>query len=52
VGGTLGIALGDGVGTMVGNGVVGEGVEIVGKSVGTPVGPCVGTQFSIGSSWS
>jgi len=49
VGSVDGGKLGDVVGTVVGEGVVGEGVEIVGKSVGASVGPLVGTQCSKGS---
>jgi len=37
------------VGTTVGDGVVGAGVEVVGNSVGISVGPCVGSQCSTGS---
>jgi len=48
VGGVDGGVLGEGVGTIVGYGVVGDGVEIVGYSVGELVGPCVGTQCSRG----
>jgi len=37
------------VGTTVGEGVVGAGVEVVGNSVGLSVGPNVGSQCSTGS---
>jgi len=49
VGTVVGGELGDVVGIVDGDGVVGEGVEIVGKSVGALVGPLVGTQCSKGS---
>lgn len=49
VGGTLGEAVGERVGTVVGLGVVGDGVLVVGKAVGVRVGPCVGTHSSKGS---
>jgi len=39
VGGVDGVALGEVVGTTVGEGVVGAGVEVVGYSVGLAVGP-------------
>ena len=39
VGGVDGVLLGDFVGTTVGEGVVGAGVEVVGISVGLSVGP-------------
>ena len=39
VGGVDGVLLGEVVGTTVGEGVVGAGVEVVGNSVGLSVGP-------------
>jgi hypothetical protein len=39
VGLRVGDALGEDVGITVGLGVVGDGVDIVGKSDGNPVGP-------------
>jgi len=48
VGKVVGRSLGERVGTVVGDGVVGAGVLVVGNSVGALVGPSVGTQLSNG----
>jgi len=48
-GGLDGGVLGDGVGTIVGDGVVGAGVGVEVISTGTADGACVGSQCSTGS---